>query len=98
MDDILQSEFSKWQGRDITLTLEVKAVTTTDKKYHILVNSSPPPSEINSLPHKRERKTRTVNLRGQNQIKTQFYTPHQRYHKEISDRWIYTSERCKNHI
>ncbi len=64
MDNILQSEFNKWQGRDIILTLEVKAVTTTDKKYYILVNSSPSPSEMNSLPYKRERKTRTVDLRG----------------------------------
>ncbi len=63
--------------------LKIKAVIITDKKHHILVNSSPPPSEINSPPHKRERKTRTVNLHGQNQTKAQFYTPYQRYHKKI---------------
>jgi len=76
IDDILQSEFSKWQGRDIILTLEVKTVITTDKKYYIFVNSSSSPSEISSLSYKRERKTRTVNLRDQNQAKAQFYTPH----------------------
>src|SRR6266498_426942 len=97
INNILQSEFSKWQGKNITLTLKIKTMIITDKKHYILVNSSPPPSKINSPSHKRERKTRIVNLRGQNQAKAQFYTPHQHYHKEISDRWIYTSKRYKNH-
>ncbi len=64
MDDILQSEFSKWQGRDIILTLEVKVVIIIDKKYYIFVNSSPSPFEMSFLSYKRERKTRTVDLRG----------------------------------
>ncbi len=44
-------------------------MTIIDKKYYILVNSNPSSSEISSPSYKRERKTRIVDLRGQNQIK-----------------------------
>ncbi len=64
IDDILRFEFTKWNGRELIITVEFKAVIMIDKRSYILVNSSPPPSEMSSSPYKRERKTRTVNLRG----------------------------------
>ena len=66
IDDVLLSKYNKWPGKDLILTLELKVVIIIDKRFYILVNSSPPPSEISSLSYKRERKTRTVDLRGQN--------------------------------
>ena len=66
MDDVLLSEYNKWSGKDLTLTLKLKVVIIIDKRPHIFVNSSPLFSEISSPSYKRERKTRTVDLRGQN--------------------------------